>query len=132
MEAVGVVILFVVLAIIFRVVAGGMDSDRVGSYIREQGGVLLDKRWAPFGKGWVGEKDARIYRVRYRDRDGHIHEATVKTSMWSGVYFTEDRIVSRSSRFPENQTANGVEISNDLELENERLRRRIADLEERP
>lgn len=122
MEIAALFIVLIVTAIVIRVVAGGMDGDRVGRYIRGQNGELIESHWSPFGRGWFGEKNDRIYEVRYRDQEGNIHEATVKTSLFSGVYFTEDKIV---------QTTKSAETNeNDLELENARLRQRIAELEE--
>ena len=106
----------IIVTLIFRLMAGSLDSDRVEQYIRNMGGELLDKSWAPFGPGWWGEKDSRIYRIVYRDPEGRVHEAHVKTSMWSGVYLTNDRIVEDSTR-------------TSLEDENERLRQRVAELE---
>ncbi len=123
MEFFGLFMLLILAAVVVRLVAGGMDSDRVGRYIRSEGGELLEKHWAPFGKGWFGEQKDRIYEVRYRDRDGNIHEATVKTSLFSGVYFTEDRIVSSGTV--------SDEPKRDLVTENQRLRERIAELERR-
>lgn len=123
MEVFAIFAVFIVIAIVFRLLAGGMDSDRVGEYIRAQGGELIDSQWSPFGRGWFGEKNDRIYEVRYRDRLGNVHEATVKTSMFSGVYFTEDRIV-QPAKSDESQARH-------IELENARLRQRIAELENR-
>lgn len=85
--------LFIILAIVIWILGRAMDTDRVKEYIEARGGKLLEKHWAPFGKGWLGEKKDRIYEVRYLDRDGNVHQAACKTSMWSGVYWTEDRIV---------------------------------------
>lgn len=110
-----------VIAVVFRLVAGGFDNDRIGEYIRDQGGELIDQHWNPLGRGWFGEKNDRIYEVEYRDRMGNLHEATVKTSMFSGVYFTEDRIVE-AAKSDESK-------DRELEFENEQLRRRIAELE---
>lgn len=123
MEVIAIIVVFAVIGIVIRLVAGGMDGDRVGRYIHSQGGQLLDSQWSPFGRGWFGEKNDRIYKVRYRDRFGNIHEATAKTSMFSGVYFTEDRIIQPAA--PANPH------SRDLEGENARLRKRIAELERR-
>ena len=95
--AVFLVLAFIVLAIVVRLIAGSMDEDRVGEYIRARGGRLLSKEWAPFGSGWGGEKDSRIYRVTYEDAEGRVHRATCKTSAFSGVYFTEDEIVGASA-----------------------------------
>jgi hypothetical protein len=91
---------FVVLALVIRLLAGGMDGDRVRSYIEQRGGRMLSSGWAPFGKGWFGEKSDRIYEVHYLDQDGNEHQATCKTSLFTGVYFTEDRIVSYGERRP--------------------------------
>jgi hypothetical protein len=92
------------------------DGERVEAYIREMGCELLDKSWDPFGPGWFGEKDSRIYEIVFRDRAGFIHRAHVKTSMFSGVYLTDDRIVEE----PPKET---------VEDEKERLRKRLAELE---
>ena len=123
MEVFAIFAVFIVVAIVIRLMAGGMDGDRVGEYIRSQGGELIESHWSPFGRGWFGEKNDRIYEVRYRDRLGNIHEATVKTSMFSGVYFTEDKIV-QPAKTDESHAS-------DIELENARLRQRIAELENR-
>ena len=123
MEVFAIFAVFIVIAITLRLLAGGMDRDRVGEYIRSQGGELIDSHWSPFGRGWLGEKNARIYEVRYRDRMGNVHEATVKTSMFSGVYFTEDKIVQPA--------ISSESQARDIELENARLRQRIAELENR-
>ncbi len=45
------------------------------------------------GPGWFGEKDSRIYEIVYRDRDGHVPLAHVKSSMMSGVYLKNDQII---------------------------------------
>jgi len=123
MEVVAIVCLFVVIAIVVRLLAGGMDHDRVGEYIRSQGGEVIDQHWSPFGRGWFGEKNDRIYEVRYRDREGNIREATVKTSMFSGVYLTGDRLVETAQQ--------DRSSDDDLARENERLRQRIAELEKK-
>ena len=97
--AVAILFLFVVgIAIVIRLIAGSMDGDRVDDYVRTRGGKLISKHWSPFGRGWFGEKDSRIYEIEYIDADGNRHQATCKTSMLSGVYMTEDRIVGRASQ----------------------------------
>lgn len=123
MEMLPIIFVFVFIAIFIRLGAGMMDGDRVRRYVRSQGGEVLESHWSPFGRGWFGEKNDRIYEVRYRDRAGDIHQSTVKTSMFAGVYFTEDRIVQRATRKQPDQTES-------LESENARLRRRIAELEQ--
>jgi hypothetical protein len=79
--------------------ARSFDKDRIKSYIEEHGGRVVSMSWAPFGKGWFGEKNDRIYEVVYYDKAGNQHFATCKTSFWSGVYWTEDRIAYRKSEW---------------------------------
>lgn len=114
---------FIALAIVIRLLAGGMDGDRVRAYIEQRGGRLLSSGWAPFGKGWFGEKSDRIYEVRYLDGDGNEHEATCKTSLFTGVYFTEDRIVSYGET-PGRETRDDSRLTQ-LEQENRRLREEL-------
>ncbi len=114
---------FVVLAIIIRLIAGSFDGDRVESYVRNQGWELVDRSWDPFGPGWFGEKDSRIYQIVYRDRHGNVHRAHVKTSMLSGVYLTNDHIVQPAGTPPQVQ-------QDTLAEENRRLRERIKELEQ--
>jgi len=94
MEGVGFGI-FVVLAIFagigIWVFSMSLDKERITDYIRQQGGRIVSINWAPFGKGWFGEKEERIYEVVYYDQAGHQHFATCKTSKWTGVFWTEDR-----------------------------------------
>lgn len=114
----------IIFAVMIRLAAGGMDHDRIKSYIEDRGGKVIDSHWAPFGPGWFGEKSDRIYSVRYLDRDGNEHEAHCKTSMWTGVYLTEDRIV----RYAERTLPHADERERDLEEENQRLREEVSRL----
>ncbi len=120
---VGIILFVVILAIVIRLAAGGMDHDRVRQYIEEQGGQVLETRWAPFGPGWFAEKSDRIYEVRYLDRDGNEHVAHSKTSMLSGVYLTEDRIVKHADQPAQRDAAA-------LEEENRQLREELRKLKE--
>lgn len=92
-------ILYLVVAIlVFIAIYAGLWSlnhSRIRGYIEARGGETLDIRWKPFGAGWFGEKDSLIYQVRYRGRDGNIHEALCKTALLSGVYFSHDNIIHR-------------------------------------
>ena len=122
------VIFFVIgLVVLFRLLAGGLDSDRVREYVESRGGRLLESHWAPFGTGWFGTKNERIYEVRYLDKDGNEHEATCKTSMMAGVYWTEDKIV-RYAR--QEEPAEPAETGS-LEEENRRLREEIERLRQK-
>ena len=93
MEPIGILLAVVAVVVVLRLMAGSLDGDRIENYVRQRGGKLRAKSWAPFGKGWVGEKSDRIYEIEYEDGAGELRRATVKTSMLSGVYFTDDRPV---------------------------------------
>jgi hypothetical protein len=85
----------IILAFIWgREWAGRMDRDRVRAYIAERGGEVVSQEWTPFAAGWFGNRDERMYRVVYRDSKGYMREATCKTSMLGGVYFTNDRLLA--------------------------------------
>lgn len=127
-----IIVLVIAVAIVIRLVAGGMDHDRVRQYVESRGGRVIDAYWAPFGKGWFGEKNDRIYGVRFVDADGNEHEASVKTSLFSGVYFSEDRIVRRADRGGDDAEASaGDERAEALEAENRRLREELERLKGR-
>jgi hypothetical protein len=113
--------LFIGFAILLRVLAGGMDKGRIRDYVESRGGQMIDASWAPFGPGWFGEKSDRIYEVRYIDREGNEHRAACKTSLWAGVYFTEDVIVRYAHR-------PGERVVQSLEEENRRLREGVERL----
>ena len=69
-----------------------MDRGRIEEYVTGRGGRVVSITWAPFGRGWFGEKNERIYEVVYYDAEGRQHFASAKTSLWSGVYWTEDAV----------------------------------------
>lgn len=124
----------IVLVLLFYAVAMSMDNGRIESYLRQQGGTLLEKSWQPFGPGWFGEREARIYRVRYRDSQGNIHQAYVKTSLFGSVYLSGDTIVedAGAKRSADDSIRDRIQFysaDGDVQAENERLRRRIEELE---
>lgn len=80
------------LALGIRLAAGSMDKERIEGYVTGRGGRVVSITWAPLGRGWFGEKDSRIYEVVYYDKEGRQHFATAKTSLFSGVYWTEDAV----------------------------------------
>jgi hypothetical protein len=114
--------LVIIIAIVIRLAAGGLDHDRVRQYVESRGGRVIEANWSPFGPGWFGEKSDRIYAVRYLDRDGNEHQAYCKTSMWTGVYFTEDRIVTYADR-PAGEKPSLEEENRRLREELDRMRR---------
>lgn len=115
---------FIIIAIVIRLAAGGMDHDRIRQYVEERGGTVMDSVWSPFGPGWFGEKSDRIYGVRYLDKDGNEHQAHCKTSLFTGVYFTEDQIV----KYAAPNTPGLAPTENALEAENRRLREELERL----
>ena len=101
-EGLGVAVIvagFLLLAIGGWFLTMHLDKERITDYLRERGGRVVSISWAPFGRGWFGEKNDRIYEVVYLDQAGNQHFATCKTSFWSGVYWTEDRIAYRKSKW---------------------------------
>src|SRR5687768_5328034 len=101
MEALPVIVLFslvVGLGIVLWMLTFGLDKGRITEYVHQRGGRVISISWAPFGRGWFGEKNARIYEVVYYDQGGNQHFATCKTSMLTGVYWTDDKITHRKSR----------------------------------
>jgi len=125
----GVLGVFIVIAVVIaiRLIAGSLNHERIKEYIANKGGKVKDIQWDPFGPGWFGEKSDAIYQIKYLDRDGNEHLAHCKTSMFSGVYLTGDKIVKRNSQ--ENQPQENP--SNDplsLEEENRRLKEEIRRL----
>lgn len=122
--------LFALIAVAARLLAGAFDGERVETYIRDMGGQLLDKSWDPLGPGWFGEKDSRIYAIVYRDRLGNLHRAHVKTSMLSGVYLTNDMIISEPQAEQQTEPGRLAFSPEAIEQEKEQLRKRLAELEE--
>ncbi|MEZ5977697.1 MAG: hypothetical protein R3F34_05705 [Planctomycetota bacterium] len=114
----------IAIAIAVRIAAGSFDGERVERYVTQRGWKLVAKSWDPFGPG-CGDKSDRIYRIAYEDESGDLHEAHVKTSMLSGVYLTNDRIVERAER----QEHTAVSEVERLAEENRRLRARVEELE---
>lgn len=115
----------ILLMIVIRVIVGLWDKERIRDYIASRGGRVSSCVWAPFGNGWFGEKSDRIYEVRYSDAEGNEHDASCKTSMFTGVYFTEDNVIRRAK--PETNEPYMPEPEQDsrlhaLERENRRLR----------
>jgi len=95
-----VLLIFIPIVIALRLIAGALDRDRIKEHIENAGGQVLDITWSPFGTGWFGSKNERIYDVTYRTRQGQTVKATCKTSMFSGVYWTSnsaDREIHRPS-----------------------------------
>lgn len=126
------ILLGILLAALFlRLCAGALDLGRIDEFAQDRGWTVRRKSWAPFGPGWFGEQNARIYRIEYEDADGHLHLAHVKTSMFSGVYVREDQVIRRAEGSSDPLAASPDEADRiqALEAENAALRQRLAELE---
>jgi|RhiMetdeSRZDD1v2_1073273.scaffolds.fasta_scaffold305238_5 hypothetical protein len=78
--------------VVARIVIDRLDRQRIREYVRQHGGVVVSISWAPFGEGWFGSRNERVYHVRYRTAEGKTTSATCKTGLWSGVYWTGESI----------------------------------------
>ena len=81
MEIALIIIGVIALAVVSRLIAGSFDGERVERYVRDMGCELIDRSWDPFGPGWFGEKESRIYEIVYRDREMKVHRAHVMKKM---------------------------------------------------
>ena len=73
----------------FRVVMHFVDKNRIKDEIEAKGGRVISIRWNPFARGWFFEKNERHYDVTYTDRSGATVSTTCKTSLFTGVYWSE-------------------------------------------
>ena len=111
----------VAAVILLRLLLDRLDRARIAAYLRGRHSELVSCRWTPFGKGWFGDND-RIYEVRFRARNGDLRRATVKTSMWSGVYLTDERrAIDAGRRHAVAAAPLVVDANSELRAENERL-----------
>lgn len=79
----------IVAAVALRIVMHFVDKARIRDEIEARGGRVLSIRWNPFARGWFFEKNERHYDVTYRDRAGSTVTTTCKTSLFTGVYWSE-------------------------------------------
>ena len=127
-------ILLIPLNILFSLFCGSMDDKRIRTYIKSQDGEVISISRARFGKGWFGEHNNRIYKIDYKDCQTNIRNAFVKTSMFSGVYLSEDKITHLANTRSEANPAlyaNIGERTTSVELliwENELMKQQIKKL----
>lgn len=106
---------FFLFCLAVRLFLGMFDPGRIRRHLEDTGCTLMRKQWDPLGPGWQGG-NMRIYKIDYRDADGAIHQAHVKTSTMGGVYISHDRIVKHGSK--------------SVEAEKAELRKRLEELEQ--
>jgi hypothetical protein len=122
-HVVPIVALMIAVAVAVRIIAGVLDHGRIRREVEGRGGRVDEVRWTPFGRGWFGSQNERIYRVRFRDGEGVERAATVKTSALAGVYFTDEDVVRPPGPAAADQAAEREAPSRaELEAENRRLR----------
>jgi len=107
-----------------RVIAGTWNHERIRTYIENKGGKMINIVWTPFGPGWFTEQTNAIYEIDYYDRDGNHRRAHCKTSMFSGVYLHNDRLISIAKESREGPMSLEEE-NRRLKEENELLRNEI-------
>lgn len=90
LQPAGLVVVFLALAVAVRFVADRMDRERIRKDVDARGGQVLDITWKPFGRGWFGEKSDRVYLVEWADAAGASRRSWCKTSLFSGVFWTEE------------------------------------------
>ncbi len=117
-------ILFAVLAMIVIGLAinSGGEADHDSSlqnFLNAFGWKQLHQNWNPHLPGWLPEEKDKDAFIIYEDKAGNHHRANVKVSHYGKVDLTNDVIVKPA------------EPKEDLQLENQRLRERIAELESR-
>ena len=93
--------ILIATAVGIRILAGKLDRERICEHVERSGGKVIDICWNPLGRGWFGSRNERIYDVQYRTRHGKIVQATCKTSMLSGVYWTSDSAPADFMETPE-------------------------------
>lgn len=89
------------LSLVFRLIADPMDRSRITQYLASRGKRVASIHWKPFGRGWFGERNARIYQVDYYTPEGDLHRAICKTSMMAGVYFSDDHLLEARAGYEE-------------------------------
>ena len=82
-------------ALAMRVAMHFLDKNRIRQEVEANGGSVVSITWDPFGRGWFFEKNERHYSVSYRDRSGNVQSGTCKTSLFTGVYWTEPRATTK-------------------------------------
>jgi len=103
--AIAVAVGVALVVVVFRVIAGAMDADRISRRIAGDGGELLMSKWQPLGGVWTGPGRGRAYGIMYRNAGGEVHQAVCVASMVGGVRFVDDRVVD----YPQGQVPAGPE-----------------------
>lgn len=119
MQVAVIFLLFSIICLIVVIIllCASFDRERIEKYLRSKNCQLIDSKWDPLGPGYGGRGRERIYKIVYHDIERRTHYSHVETSAWSGVYFTNDRIVEDVPKLS-------------VEDEKTALKKRLAELEE--
>ena len=84
-----IALILVVGGVISRIVADGWDRQRITEYLQRQGNTVQTITWQPFAQWWIKGSD-RTYLVEYLTPDGQLKHISCRTSLFGGVYTSED------------------------------------------
>ncbi len=82
-------LLMIPVAVIAWWIAKQMDVARITHYGKERGWQFLEISYESRAE------EERRYSVRYLDEEGNIHTAICKTSLGTGVFFTDDQKIRK-------------------------------------
>jgi hypothetical protein len=73
-----------------RFILEHFDRRRIRTYLQARSVTLQDLNLALFVPGWGDNDRGRTYVLRVRDRDGNELEVACRTSLFGGVYFSDE------------------------------------------
>jgi len=85
------------IAIIIKIALIRYNKKETIRYLQNKLYTVVQVKWAPFGYGWFGEKNASIFSVSYKDQEGNLHHAFIKSGLFGGIYIGKDRTVKYAS-----------------------------------
>ncbi|MGX8794829.1 hypothetical protein ACR6HW_01865 [Fusibacter sp. JL298sf-3] len=75
---------------VYLVLSISRDKKRIRRHFIHKGYESIEIEWAPFGPGFLGDSDNRIYHVGYTE-EGVYHSKYVKTNLGAAVYYTDEK-----------------------------------------
>jgi hypothetical protein len=88
MTQVIIILSLVLISILWRIfITSNWDRQRIINDANNNGWTIKTIEWEPFGPGFLGEKNDRIYSVRFINENDIAQTRFCKTSVLSGVYW---------------------------------------------